>query len=260
MKSKKGEASRAHQSERRQFSSLQLNCVVLIVVAVLIAGATWLLLSPPDARNLYRQSRKLTSNDLQQPYQSDASADRTTGDNPQTAAAWWIRAGRLETQRRISEAADVYLEALKLELPQRDLLEMRFRLLDHFIFLGDVAAAQQQLQFFRSRGIGAMRLNVAEARIHRMLGNPEQALSILNRIWVSVRNSPRVVWLRGRVHLDLGNLGDAERDFQTALKSLPKDRILHFNLAEVYRRMGDDENSQIHHTLYLTLQQTDDAP
>ncbi|MEQ9409987.1 MAG: tetratricopeptide repeat protein [Fuerstiella sp.] len=187
-------------------------------------------------------------------------ARRLTQVTSDSAVAWWQFVGILESQKRITDAVEAYRQALACELPQQDRLEMRLRLLDHLIFLGDVSAARQEVSYLRMLNLRSLRLDVAEARLHRMDGNPEQALAILNRIRDSVDNSPRVIWLRGRVHLDLGSLRAAASDFERALQSLPEDEVLHFNLAEVYRRLGEDEKSAHHQKIYQQLHRSARTP
>jgi tetratricopeptide (TPR) repeat protein len=252
-------------NDRRKIRNSRTPIVGLSLIVALVAGTVFFFIRP--ARNIsIEESQNSVSDEtkaIQLQFQSSAMqgptkerlqwAEQLTELTPNRASVWWQFAGTLESCQRITEAIAVYRRALKFNLPERDRLEMRFRLLDHFIFLGDASAARQELEFLRSRQMNSPLIDVAEARLDRMEGHPERALAILNRIWSSIGNSPRVIWLRGRVHLDLGNLQAAADDFNLALVSLPTDEILHFNLAEVYRRLGDQEKSQHHQERYKEL-------
>jgi tetratricopeptide (TPR) repeat protein len=253
------------QNDRRKIRNSRTPIVGLSLIAALVAGTVFFFIRP--ARNISIEDSQNSVSDeakaIQLKFQSSAKqgptkerlqwAEQLAELTPDRASVWWQLAGTLESSQRITEAIAVYRRALQSNLPERDRAEMRFRLLDHFIFLGDAAAARQELEFFRSRQINSPLIDVAEARLDRMEGHPERALAILNRIWSSIGNSPRVIWLRGRVHLDLGNLQAAADDFNLALVSLPTDEILHFNLAEVYRRLGELQKSQHHHERYIEL-------
>lgn len=253
------------QNDRKKIRRSRTRFFFLSFVAALGAGAVFFFMRPRGNVSV-ETSRTLDSDqstELQRQFQSSGKrgptterlqwAEQLTQLTPNRPSVWWQLAGTLEAGQRITEASAVYRRALQFNLPERDRLEMRLRMLDHLIFLGDVSAARQQLEFLRSRQIHSPRIDVAEAHLNRMEGDPEQALAVLNRIWSTVGNSPRVIWLRGRIHLDLGNLQAAADDFNLALVSLPADEILHFNLAEVYRRLGEPQKSQHHQERYNEL-------
>ena len=245
-----------------------MRSVGLMFITAVIAGVVFFFIR--HHRNISVEKRSIPvsaqAKALQLKFQSSSKqgptterlrwAEQLTQLTPNRASVWWQLAGTLEAGQRIAEATAAYRRALRLNLPESDQLEMRFRMLDHSIFLGDVSAARQQLDFFRSRQINSPLIDVAEARLDRMEGHPEQALAVLNRNWNSIGNSPRVIWLRGRIHLDLGNLQTAADDFNLAKVSLATDEILHFNLAEVYRRLGEQQKSQHHHERYSELHRT----
>ena len=132
---------------------------------------------------------------------------------------------------------------------------MRLKLLDHSLFLGLGDEARRQFEVLNRAGVQSLALQVHLARLHRLEGHPQEALAVLNAIWDRVDEMPNVVWLRGRVHLDLDHLKEAEQDFVKALDQTPNDETLHFILAEVYRRMGDSEKSKFHETEYARLHQ-----
>lgn len=162
-------------------------------------------------------------------------------DNPRY---WWSLAKVHEDIKNTSAAIGVLEGAITRKLPKSDAKEMRYRLLEHRIEVGDAVLARKQLEATRAAGETGPQLEFYAACIDQLEGRTEQALSSLETVLRQLGEVPEALRLRGIVHFELGHVQEAATDLKRVTELSPNDEVAHFKLAEIYRRLGQIEQTQ----------------
>jgi Flp pilus assembly protein TadD len=180
---------------------------------------------------------------------------RVAPDDPR----WWSQLARAYESLDDPRAVDVYRDAIKQQLPQDRSLAMRYKLIERLIFLGEAAGAGielEQLETFLASAPESgsssqqARVDVYRARLLRLEGRPAEALQVLDQTLDELGEVPELIRLRGIALLDVGDLEGAARELGRAASLVPHDEIVHFKLAEVYRRRGDPALAAQHRRQY----------
>ena len=96
---------------------------------------------------------------------------------PENPRWWWLTVDAVTAGGNTSELVDVLRLALQQRLPQRDTTELRHRLIEQTILLGDARAARDVLTDLESGGqVSPARLHIHRARLRRLEGRPSQGL------------------------------------------------------------------------------------
>lgn len=168
---------------------------------------------------------------------------RVSPDDPR----WWRQLGAAYVGLDDPRAVAVYRDALQQQLPHDHALAMRYKLIERLIFLGAAADARSELERLEavlSSAEGSMspsqqaRVDVYRARVLRLEGRPAEALVVLDQTLAELGDIPELIRLRGMLLLDVGDLKNAALELGRAASRLPHDEVVHFKLAEVYRRQG----------------------
>jgi len=174
---------------------------------------------------------------------------------PENPRWWWLSVEAVSAGGDPSELIDVLHTAIQQKLPPRDTTEFRHRLVDQTILLGDAEAARAAMSALESqRQVSPARLHIHRARLLRLEGHSRQALQELNRGLARFPNVPaKALRLRGIMQMDIGNLDSAVVDLKRAAQSLKNDTILHYKLAECYRRLGKPQLAAQHRRRFQEL-------
>lgn len=194
------------------------------------------------------------------PRQLIETIERLTRIAPHEAAYWWSLASIHEQLENTTAAIHAYESALANALPVPEQSKMRHRLVDHCIEAGDAVRAQKYMGELRASGEQGPRIDVYEARLRHLEGQPDQALKPLETALRELGEIPAALRLRGILNLELGNLEQSAADLKRVVELTPNDEIAVFKLAEACRRLGQagrDEQYQIlatrYHNQYLVI-------
>ena len=176
---------------------------------------------------------------------------------PENPRWWWLTVDAVSAGGNTSELVDILQLALQQRLPQRDTTELRHRLIEQTILLGDATAARNALTDLESGGqVSPARLHIHRARLLRLEGRPSQGLEELERgLTLLARVPAEAIRLRGIMRMDIGELEAALGDLKRAVRSLEKDTIVHYKLAECYRRLGKSALAARHRKRFQELKQ-----
>ncbi|MBP90715.1 MAG: hypothetical protein CMJ64_29055 [Planctomycetaceae bacterium] len=172
---------------------------------------------------------------------------------------WWIKLGRTCDGLGDPRAVRIYRDAIKRQLTPEHSLLVRYKLIERLIFLGAAADARSELEHLesflntaaRSRiSSEQARIDVYRARLLRLEGRPAEAIQVLDRTLGEFGDVAELIRLRGMLLLDIGDLMDAAIQLERAASLMPHDEIVHFKLAEAYRRQGEAELAARHRQEY----------
>lgn len=166
---------------------------------------------------------------------------RVAPDNPRY---WWALAEKHEDIKNTSAAIRVLEDGLSHKLPKRDAVEMRHRLLEHRIEVGDAVLARKLLDATRAMGETGPQLDFYDAYISQLEGRTAYALASLETVLHQLGEVPEALRLRGIMHFELGHVQQAAIDLKRVTELSPDDEVAHFKLAEIYRRLGQIEQTQ----------------
>lgn len=168
---------------------------------------------------------------------------------------WWMQLARLHEEReQFNDAVEVYQRGLQQALPQRNLVEMRNRLIEHLIYVrGDPGAVRQELDKFEQSQPDQVQLLVHWTRLYHLEGKPQKALNTLNQVMPVLGSHSEALRLRGILYLELEQFQKATADFSKVVQLSPDDEIAHFKLAEVYRRLKKTELAHDHFEAYQKI-------
>lgn len=179
---------------------------------------------------------------------------------PGDARYWWLLAQIQEQLDNTTDAIRVYQFALSQSLPAPEITNMRRRLVELSLDVGDAKLARQQVDALLGSGARGPEMHVFAARLAHLEGHPKQALDALEIALRELGENPEALRLRGILHLELGQLLSAESDLKQVTALTPSDEIAFFKLAEVYRRLSQGEQAphyeklaRQNHETYLTL-------
>jgi tetratricopeptide (TPR) repeat protein len=111
-------------------------------------------------------------------------------------------------------------------------------LLTETLIRADPRQAAPQLAWLRRQRPHDPEVQFLTARLHRTLGNPEEAARLLDDILDSAPNHVGVLVERGRVALDLNHPEQAERWLLRALSLAPEQREVNLALSDCLRQAG----------------------
>ena len=179
---------------------------------------------------------------------------------PNNSRYWWRLAQSYEELENTTAAIRVYEAALSHDLPKVDEMEMRHKLLEHRIEIGDASTARSQLDSWRAAGERGPRMDFYEACVCQLEGQLERALDSLEAVLRELGEVPEALRMRGILHSELGHLEQSASDLKRVAERNPGDEITQFKLAEVYRRLahGDlarqyEELARESHERYLEI-------
>ncbi len=175
---------------------------------------------------------------------------------PDNARHWWQLARSHEQHENLMGAIQTYEAALNQDIPPSDALAMRHQLLDHCVDVGELKRAQELLHFLVSHGEHGPQIDVYQARIFHLEGQPAKALDALNSALRELGELPEGLRLRGILQMELGQLESAIKDFRRVIELTPHDEIAYFKLAESYRHLGHRDGSE---SMLELAQKTHDA-
>jgi tetratricopeptide (TPR) repeat protein len=181
------------------------------------------------------------TNRVQPHIQTLEKLTRVAPDNPRY---WWSLTKAQEAIKNTSAAIRVLEEALGHKLPAREALEMGHSLLEHRIEVGDVVLSRKQLTAMRAAGETGPQLDFYDACIYQLEGQTTPALNSLEIVLHELGDVPQALRLRGITHFELGHIQQAAADLKRVTELTPDDEIAHFKLAEIYRRLGQTEQTQ----------------
>jgi tetratricopeptide (TPR) repeat protein len=212
----------------------------LVAGSIVIIGVAW----------MWRGRESST----QKPSELESKRQRTA--TPGEIAHWTQKARQYELENDLVKAAAVYREALNSHLPETVAMRLRHRRIEVLILLGDASGARQELRRIREADLSRfdhVRVLVHEARLSRLEGHPQRALSFLEKALPELRYALDAVCERGILYLDLGRLNDAVRDLSQVVEAVPNHEIAHFKLAEAYRRLRRPREAERHRRAYERL-------
>ncbi|MEO8495791.1 MAG: BTAD domain-containing putative transcriptional regulator [Planctomycetota bacterium] len=253
--------------------------IVAAAVAILLVGLVWIARTALGPRSQHPrdglrevQSTVLIEKLIQRVAvgraahrTSDAiDAARQLADAAPNDPRWWrLLAGLYEEQDDVVHEIEAYRRALRHELPTADVMSLRHKLVDQLVFLGDASEARyefDQLEAFvaahvppKQRRDEQTRLDVTNANLLRLEGQPQQALDSLNRALVTLDDAPLAIRLRGIILLDLGEVESAAADLERAARELPYDEVVHYKLSAAYRRLGRTNDADRHLEKYQQI-------
>lgn len=175
---------------------------------------------------------------------------------------WWRLVGSLHSQQGDEvQEVETYRRALGQQLPPRDARALRHKLFEQLVHLGDAPAARLVLEELEAtadpaadeQGRDRVRLDVDQARLLRLEGRPREALASLDRAMPSLGDVPLAIGLRGTLLMDLAEFPAAIKELSRAVEALPYDEVLHYKLAEAYRRTGQPEPARQHLDKYQNI-------
>ena len=170
------------------------------------------------------------------------------------ASRWWYeQAVEYDRADQQTAATTAYRRALQLGLPSENAEDARLRLVELFILMGDAEAARSELEKSGPIVRQTARRNVQLARLLRMEGKSKEALPMLETALAELGPMPQAIGLRGMLHLDLGQYGQAAADLEFLAQAQPNDEVAHFKLAEAYRHLGQLDRARQHREQYVRL-------
>lgn len=175
---------------------------------------------------------------------------------PGEPTLWWKLLELLDARQLTTQSITHLRLALRQDLPQRDQIEMRHRLISRLVGQGQIAEARAELNLLPRSEQLRPRAERHCAALFRLEGKPEQALASLKASNSMTTDQPGVAWLRGQIHFDLQQYDDAIRDFQTVLKADPFDLTVHLRLAEAYRATEQLERAEQHAESARSIRET----
>lgn len=181
---------------------------------------------------------------------------------PTQSAYWWQLVRIYEKQDDDTAVIRTLESALNQPLPHQDQIAMRHQLMEHLINVGDRDRSRRLLRELQANGEQGPRLDVYLAQILHLEGDVKQALVTLQPALQKLGEIPEALRFRGILWEESGELERAAADFRRVIELTPNDEIVHFNLAQTYRRMArldEDETKQQladkHYKEYLRLHQ-----
>ena len=190
------------------------------------------------------------------------AAEQLTVLCPTQSAYWWQLVRIYEKQDDEAAAIRTLESALSQPLPHHDRMAMHHQLIEHSISAGDRDRSRRLLRELRANGEHGPRLDVYLARILHLEGDVNQALVALRPALQELGEIPEALRFRGILWEESGELERALADFRRVIELTPNDEIVHFKLAQTYRRMArlnDDEAKRHladkHYKEYLRLHQ-----
>lgn len=108
----------------------------------------------------------------------------------------------------------------------------RFQLGQIYVALGDAGAAAKELERARELGYESTELTIQFLEALLLQGNFQTVLATLEQM-EGAKADPKLLMLRGRAQLGLGQLNEAEEAFQTILKAAPASTDARLGLARV---------------------------
>lgn len=190
------------------------------------------------------------------------AAEQLTALCPTQSAYWWQLVRIYERQEDDAAAIRTLESALSQPLPHHDRMAMNHQLIEHCISVGDRDRSRHVLRELQANGEHGPRLDVYSARILHLEGDVNQALVALRPALQELGEIPEAVRFRGILWEESGELERAVADFRRVIELTPNDEIVHFKLAQTYRRMAridDDETKRQlgdkHYKEYLRLHQ-----
>jgi tetratricopeptide (TPR) repeat protein len=190
------------------------------------------------------------------------AAEGLTEEEPENPRWWWTLTEAWGAESRDVEVVYVLERALEHKLPEQEKILMRHQLIERLILLGDAQAARRELEIVeRHPRVSPERVHVHRARLLRLEGYPREALAELQLGLDAMRSiPPEAIRLRSRLHLDLGNLVEAERDLVRVARQLSNDEVTHFMLSDVYHKLGRQPEAKRHRRIYLEIKAGQSAP
>lgn len=190
------------------------------------------------------------------------AAEQLTVLYPTRPAYWWQLIRIYEKQEDAAAAIRALESALTQPLPHHDRMAMNHQLIKHYIDAGNRDRSRRLLQELRAHGEHGPHLDVYLARILHIEGNVNQALVELRQALQNLGEIPEALRFQGILWEESGEFERAVADFRRVIELTPNDEIVHFKLAETYRRMArlddDEAKRQLadkHYKEYLRLHQ-----
>lgn len=171
---------------------------------------------------------------------------------PTRVQNWSQLAAFYEALDQQPDVIDTYRRALQSGVSVVDTLELRHELIEQLILLGDAPEARLELEQLETlvavhgQQTDLARVAVHQARLLRLEGRPQEALSAVNNALNVLGDLSVVLRLRGLLLLDLGRYEEARADLRRVLEVTPFDEITHYKLAEAYRRLGKETEAKRH--------------
>lgn len=156
------------------------------------------------------------------------------------SADWRLKLCRLQSrQGRSVEAVETCRTALQREISAADAAELRLRLAEESIKLGNAAEARRALTPLQAQGAAPPMFTPLWARMLRLEGKSDEALAFLLSTLPPNHENASAYQALGMLKFDLGRYPEAFADFQAAGALDPYDDVTQFKLAECARLLGD---------------------
>jgi tetratricopeptide (TPR) repeat protein len=94
-----------------------------------------------------------------------------------------------------------------------------------------------------------------KGKVEQLAGNHKRAIELYTLATACKANYFQAYCNMGYCYRALGKFGEAKRSYQSALFSNPQDPISHFNLANLYRVMGENELAIEEYSQVIALKQ-----
>lgn len=167
---------------------------------------------------------------------------------------WWFNLCRLRVrQGRSADAVTACRAALQRTFPVADASELRVRMADESIKLGNGADARAVLEPLLSQSPPHPWFSPLWAKVLRMEGKSAEALKYLQSAGPANHGDVVVHQLTGILQFDLGQYPAALESLRTAARLDPHSDVTQFKLAECARVLGNRKSEQSYRAEYARL-------
>lgn len=177
--------------------------------------------------------------------------------NPGNPLRWWALFGILKAKKATPWIIETLRNALKEDLPPRDLLEFRHQLIEALLYSGDVAAGRIEIERLMEEDPDSVRMRVHQANLYRMESKPQEALDTLELALprMDPEKLREAVRLRAILYLDLGRFAEAVADLEQAVEEEPFDQVAHSKLSDAYRGLKRGDLAEEHQKIADLIKQ-----
>ncbi len=154
---------------------------------------------------------------------------------PNNVQALLLRGTASELRQQRGEAASYYRKALEID-PLHD--DARFRLAGALVDLSRAKEALPHLEYLRQRLPDRPDIEVRLARCKELLGNPAEAMLVLDDLLARHPDHAQALGERGRLALEAGRLEEAETFLRRAVALDPSVSSVRFHLHTCLNRRG----------------------
>ena len=172
---------------------------------------------------------------------AEAALDEWLGRYPNSAEAYRYLAEIAEFRFNFEDAVRHYESAIE-QAPDRS--DLRKSLAKILIEKKLYRPAGEQLAVAVELSPEDAETNVLLARVQTLLGNEEQARTILTTVTQTESDLVLAWHALGKLELSAGNFEDAHHAMQTAIELKPEDQRIRYDLASAQRRVGLDDEAE----------------